>query len=263
MLTFNNVSISINNEPILENLSLEIVSGDIVAILGQNGQGKSTLLKTIMGYHEYQITQGNLTYNNIDILNKSVDERAKLGIFLANQSPIEIPGISMLDFFKSIYEAKNEKTNIFNFYKTVNSALSSVGLNEDFLERSINEKFSGGEKKKSEMAQMLILDPQLILLDEIDSGLDIDATKIIVNLLLDAKQKNKTIIFVSHHSELIEKLKPNKVVLIANNKIASVGGIEIANEILTNGYKKCLSKMGITSKIKNSIGSCAGHKSAK
>ncbi|MGL4950673.1 MAG: AAA family ATPase, partial [Mycoplasma sp.] len=185
------------------------------------------------------------------------------GIFLANQNPVEIPGITMLDFFKSIYEEVNQKTNLLEFYKIINGILKTVNLNEDFLSRSINEKFSGGEKKKSEMAQMLLLKPDFIMLDEIDSGLDFDATKTIIDILLEEKKQKKTIVFVSHHDNLIKQLLPNKVILLANKKIVQTGDMNLANDILSMGYKKYLSKLGITSKAQNSIGTCMGRINAK
>ncbi|MGL4951641.1 MAG: Fe-S cluster assembly ATPase SufC [Mycoplasma sp.] len=263
MLSIKNASIAVNNNKILHSITMDIKEGDIVAIMGQNGQGKSSLLKSIMGHYEYRIEEGHIFYNEEEISNMPVNEISKLGIFLANQNPVEIPGISMLDFFKTIYEEKYKITNILNFYKNVNSALKVVNLNEDFLTRSINEKFSGGEKKKSEMAQMLLLNPNFIMLDEIDSGLDIDSAKTIFKILEEQKNLGKTIVFVSHHSEMINHLKPNKVILLANKTIVKIGDNDLANEIISIGYKKYLTKIGIKNESKQVVGVCQGKKNAK
>lgn len=257
MLKIDNLSIMANNSLILDKLSLTVEAGDVVCILGQNGEGKSTLLKAIMGHTEYIMTKGNILYNNI-LLNKlSINERAHLGIFMANQNPIEIEGISMLDFFKSIYQEYHQTVNVLSLYKTIDAILKKVGLPNDVLTRSINVGFSGGEKKKSEMAQMLLIAPKLILLDEIDSGLDIDATQTITNLLLEAKANKKTIIFVTHHEELIKQLQPNKVILIANQHIVAQGGMSLAEQITQHGYKQTLAKLGIK-KAPKTVNDCVG-----
>lgn len=246
-----------NNSLILDHLSLTVEAGDVVCILGQNGEGKSTLLKAIMGHTEYSISNGEILFNNLLLNNKLINERAHLGIFMANQNPIEIDGISMLDFYKTIYQEYHKTVNVLSLYKTIDSILKKVGLSNDVLTRSINVGFSGGEKKKNEMAQMLLIDPQLILLDEIDSGLDIDAAKTITNLLLEAKANKKTIIFVTHHDELIKQLQPNKVILIANQRIVAQGDISLAEQIVQHGYKQTLTKLGIKKETKT-IDDCVG-----
>lgn len=249
MLSLKNVSISINNNLVLENLNLEIKKGDVVCILAQNGQGKSSLLKTIMGFKEYAITRGWITFNDHNLTHFTIDQRAHLGIFLANQAPIEIPGVSMLDFLKTIYQQKQQQTNLLQLYRTIEDILKQVHLNSEFLTRSVNENFSGGEKKKSELAQMLLLDPQLIMLDELDSGLDIDTIKLCIKLIKQEIARQKTIVFVSHQAQMINDLKPNKVILIANQKIVKIGGFELAEQVLTQGYKKTLLELGIKEKV--------------
>lgn len=257
MLKITNLNINIDQNPILENISLEIQNGDVVCILGQNGQGKSTLLKAIMGLHGYTQENGTIIYNNNVIDGLTVTERAKIGIFLANQNPIEIDGIVMLDFYKSILETNDKNVNFLKMYKKIEDILKIVKLSNDVLKRYVNVGFSGGEKKKNEIVQMLLLNPELILLDEIDSGLDIDTVKLIINIINTEISNKKTVIYISHSKQTIDALKPNKVILLHGHKIVASGGYELAQQITNDGYTKTLTKLGIK-ETKQTLDACIG-----
>ncbi len=244
MLKIDKLSVKVdNNNEILKEIDISINDGDVVVILGPNGHGKSTLLKSIMNHYSFEISHGNIFYNNINITNMKTSEIAKLGFFLSSQSPIEISGITNIDFYNSLLkENSNKKVSIFESYKKINNYLEKVNFDKNILKRYINQGFSGGEKKKNEIMQMLLLDPKIIMLDEIDSGLDVDTYEIIIDILLEEKAKKKTIIFITHNIKLIERLKPNKFFLLGNGKIIQTGNYETANETLKKGFNKYLNK---------------------
>ena len=252
-----NLNVIKNAEKILDNLNLSFEDGDVICIMGKNGEGKSTLLKSIMGFkNTYDIT-GSINFNGLDISNKSIDERSSMGIFLSFQDPVEISGIKMIDYYRSIFNKKYNTNNILKMYKIFEDTLKVVELNHDFLSRSINDGFSGGEKKKNEIVQMLLLNPDVIMLDEIDSGLDFDTTNLIINIVKNRINQKKTVIFISHNLSTIKKLNPNKVVLLADKKIVDVSDIKLAIKIFEKGYKKVLSEYGIHEKAKV-INECIG-----
>ena len=244
MLKIDKLSVKVdNNNEILKEIDISINDGDVVVILGPNGHGKSTLLKSIMNHYSFEISHGNIFYNNINITNMKTSGIAKLGFFLSSQSPIEISGITNIDFYNSLLkENSNKKVSIFESYKKINNYLEKVNFDKNILKRYINQGFSGGEKKKNEIMQMLLLDPKIIMLDEIDSGLDVDTYEIIIDILLEEKAKKKTIIFITHNIKLIERLKPNKFFLLGNGKIIQTGNYETANETLKKGFNKYLNK---------------------
>lgn len=258
MLRIKNLSVK-KNDTILENINLDVNKGDVVCILGQNGEGKSTLLKAIMGYSNMFDITGTISFNDIIINDLSMNNVANLGIFLSLQDPVEIPGLKLLDFYRVIYQNKFPQESFLKFSIKLEKILKQVGLNQDFLKRNLNENFSGGEKKKNEIIQMLILNPELILLDEFDSGLDFDTNKLITQILNDEiKSKHKTVIFISHHIDTIKALNPNKVILLSNKQIVAQGDINLAIEIFDKGYQKVLSKFGITKKV-DTLESCNAH----
>lgn len=257
MLKITELNIKVDQNTILDDISLEINDGDVVCILGQNGQGKSTLLKAIMGLHGYLQDHGTIIYNNQPIDNLSVTERAKLGIFLANQNPIEIDGIVLLDFYKAILETNQQNVNFLKMYQKIEEVLKTVKLSNDVLKRYVNVGFSGGEKKKNEIVQMLLLNPELILLDEIDSGLDVDTVKLIIEIIKKEITNKKTVIYISHSKQTIDELKPNKVILLHDHKIVASGGYELAQRITNDGYLKTLTKLGIT-ETKQTLDACIG-----
>ncbi len=244
MLKIDQLSVKVdNNNEILKKIDITIDKGDIVVILGPNGHGKSTLLKSIMNHYSFEKIHGNIFYNNLNITNKNTSEIAQLGFFLSSQSPIEINGITNIDFYISMLkENSDKKVSVFESYKKINTYLKKVNFDESILKRYINQGFSGGEKKKNEIMQMLLLNPEIILLDEIDSGLDVDTYEIIIDILLKEKAKGKTIIFITHNNKMIERLKPNKLFLICNGKVIRTGDYETAHETLKSGFNKYLNK---------------------
>lgn len=244
MLKIDKLSVKVdNNNKILKQIDMAIDKGDVVVILGPNGHGKSTILKSIMNHYSFIKSNGNILYNDIDITNKNTSEIAQLGFFLSSQSPIEINGITNIDFYTSLLkENSNQKVSIFEAYKKINAYLKKINFDESILKRYINQGFSGGEKKKNEIMQMLLLNPEIIMLDEIDSGLDVDTYETIIDILLEEKENRKTIIFITHNIKLIERLKPNKFFLIVNGKVVQTGDYQTANETLKKGFNKYLIK---------------------
>ncbi len=258
ILTLKNLDIKIDKKNILKDININAKSGECIAILGQNGEGKSTILKTIMGHYSTSIGKGEIIFKENLINNLKSFERSKLGIFLINQNPIEIEGLKTIDFYKSILNAKGIKLKTIEFYKTIEKNLKLVNLNQDILERDFNLGFSGGEKKRNEIIQMLLLKPELILVDEIDSGLDVDSFKIIVDILKQQLKNGKTMIIVSHNKELIKQLQPNKIYLLANQTIVHTGNYDFAMDIMENGFKKVLNKLNIKDQDKKILGTCIG-----
>lgn len=238
-LEINNLHINIGSKKILNKVNATINSGDVVAIMGPNGHGKSTLLKAIMGHYSIQINRGLIKFKN-KVLNKlETDERARLGLYLASQAPEEIPGVSNLDFLKSAINARR-KTSIAlpELFSKVQSALKSLKMSPELLKRSVNEGFSGGEKKKNEILQLKIINPEFAMLDEIDSGLDVDALKVITKELKNwiSEDKTRTLIIVSHYERLFKLIQPNKVFVIVNGSIITQGDYKLANRIDREGY---------------------------
>lgn len=238
-LEINNLHVNIGSKKILNKVNATINSGDVVAIMGPNGHGKSTLLKAIMGHYSIQINRGVIKFKN-KVLNKlETDERARLGLYLASQAPEEIPGVSNLDFLKSAINARR-KTSIAlpELFNKVQSALKSLKMSPELLKRAVNEGFSGGEKKKNEILQLKIINPEFAMLDEIDSGLDVDALKVITKELKNwiNEDKTRTLIIVSHYERLFKLIQPNKVFVIVNGSIITQGDYKLANRIDCEGY---------------------------
>lgn len=238
-LEISNLHVNIGSKKILNKVNATINSGDVVAIMGPNGHGKSTLLKAIMGHYSIQINRGIIKFKN-KVLNKlETDERARLGLYLASQAPEEIPGVSNLDFLKSAINARR-KTLIAlpELFNKVQSALKSLKMSPELLKRAVNEGFSGGEKKKNEILQLKIINPEFAMLDEIDSGLDVDALKVITKELKNwiNEDKTRTLIIVSHYERLFKLIQPNKVFVIVNGSIITQGDYKLANRIDREGY---------------------------
>ncbi|WP_033159664.1 Fe-S cluster assembly ATPase SufC [Mycoplasmoides alvi] len=239
LLNINNLSVSIGNKKILTKINASIDEGDIVAIMGPNGHGKSTLLKAIMKHYSIKITRGSIKFKNQLISKLETDEIARLGLFLATQSPEEIPGVSNLDFLKAALNARSKKpVGLAEMFKKIQSNLNNLKMSPELLKRSVNEGFSGGEKKKNEILQLRVINPKCALLDEIDSGLDIDALKIITKELSTwiKEDSKRTLVIVSHYERLFKYLKPNKVFLIINGTIVKEGGYDLVNKIDREGY---------------------------
>lgn len=236
-----NLTACINDLIILKNFNLKIYHGEIHVIMGRNGSGKSTLSKVISGHPAYKILTGDMLFEGNSILNLEPEERSHLGIFLAFQYPVEIPGVSNEDFLRLAYNAKLKNENKLNvnpikFLEIISERLKIVQMDSAFLARNINEGFSGGEKKRNEILQMALLDPQLSILDETDSGLDIDALKIVAKGINYLMNKNKSMILITHYQRLLDYVKPDYIHIIQNGTIIKTGNANLAIELETNGY---------------------------
>jgi len=241
MLKIKNLHVSVNDNKILKGLNLSVNKGEIHAIMGPNGSGKSTLAQVIAGRKEYKVNKGSIIYSNKKLLELSADERAKQGIFLAFQYPIEIPGISTTNFIKTavnkIRESKGKKPlDAVSFLKVMKEKMKIVKINQTLLSRSINEGFSGGEKKRNEIFQMAMLDPKLAILDETDSGLDIDALKIVAKGVNKLKSKDNATIIITHYQRLLNFIIPDYVHVLIDGKIVKSGDKNLAQELEKKGY---------------------------
>ena len=241
MLKIKNLHVSIADVKILKGIDLTVNSGEIHAIMGPNGSGKSTLANVIAGKPEYTIDEGTINFNNTPILELTPDERAKLGIFLAFQYPVELPGIPMKQFIKTALDSKLKSQNIkettireFNQMLKVES--ENIGINQKLIKRSVNEGFSGGEKKRNEMLQMALLKPQLSVLDETDSGLDIDALKTVGQSVNKLSTKENATLIVTHYQRLLNYITPTQVHVLIDGKISKSGDAQLAKELELRGY---------------------------
>jgi Fe-S cluster assembly ATP-binding protein len=230
-----------NDKKILNGLNLEINPGEIHVIMGPNGSGKSTLANTILNNPRYIVTQGNIEFEGKDITNMRTNEIAKLGIFMSFQTPEEIPGITLAHFLKSTKKSiTGEKQSIVELSKEISDNMNKLDMNKSYLNRDFNVGFSGGEKKKNEILQMLTYNPKLVILDETDSGLDVDAIKTVVKGISLYKNDNNAVLIITHSTKMLEGLKIDKVHVLVNGKIVETGDISLANYIDQNGYKKYL-----------------------
>ncbi|MBC8485294.1 MAG: Fe-S cluster assembly ATPase SufC [Bacteroidetes bacterium] len=242
MLTINNLHISINGKEIIKGLSLEVNAGEVHAIMGPNGTGKSTLANVIAGKQGYDVTEGEITYMGKDIFELSTEERALEGIFLGFQYPVEIPGVSMTNFMRTaINEHRKYKgldpLSAADFLKLMDEKRKLVEIQDKLKNRSVNEGFSGGEKKRNEIFQMALLEPKLAILDETDSGLDIDALKIVANGVNKLKTKDNATIVITHYQRLLDYIIPDFVHVLYDGKIVKSGGKELALELEEKGYE--------------------------
>ena len=241
MLKINNLSAKIDNKSILQDFKLEINPGEVHAIMGPNGSGKSTLAYTIAGNPKYSIESGEIIYKKELINEMSPEERSGNGIFLSLQYPISIPGVKNIYFLKSAinslrkFQGKDEIDTV-DFLKLVRGLLPLVGLDESFLHRSVNDGFSGGEKKRNEILQMLVLKPDLSILDETDSGLDIDALRIIAEGIKNYRNEKRSFILITHHHRILDSLKPDYVHILIDGEIVLSGGPDLANKLEEKGY---------------------------
>jgi Fe-S cluster assembly ATP-binding protein len=226
---------------ILRGVDLEVGLGEIHAIMGPNGSGKSTLAKVLSGHPGYEVTEGQALYRGRNLLELEVDERAREGVFLAFQYPVEIPGVSIANFLRSAVQAKNpdEEVDIFDFQEQLLEGLALLEMDPSFAERSVNEGFSGGEKKRNEILQLALLEPTLAIMDETDSGLDIDALKVVASGVnrLHAERKEMTFLLITHYQRLLGYIKPDHVHVMVNGRIVRSGGPELAEELEAKGYE--------------------------
>lgn len=242
LLEIKNLQVSINENQILKNLNLKIQKGEIHAIMGPNGSGKSTFSKVLAGHPAYSILKGDIIFKGSSILDLEPEQRSHLGIFLAFQYPIEIPGVSNEDFLRLAYNAKQNfynkpEINPLEFLTFINEKLTFVNMSTIFLSRNVNEGFSGGEKKRNEILQMILLDSELAILDETDSGLDIDALKIISMGINNFMNPSKSILLITHYQRLLDYIKPTYVHVMQDGKIIKTGSAELAKELEEKGYE--------------------------
>ncbi len=238
MLSIKNLEAKANDKIIINNIDLNIADGDIIAIMGQNGTGKSTLCKILIGDENYEVTNGSILLNNEDLLKMSPNERSIKGISLINQSPIAVEGVTNAELLRAALKERTGKpVNIFAFNKEMESICEMLELPKSFIHREVNLGCSGGERKKTELLHMWMLKPKMIILDEIDSGLDVDALKICAKSLKEYyKEYNPSILIVTHHLDILKTLKPNKVCVMKKGKIIDTGDYKLAEKIEKYGF---------------------------
>ena len=253
ILKVENLKVSVENKTILKDFNLTIKSREIHVLMGPNGIGKSTLTKVIMGDPNYVIENGSIYYNDTLINNMSVDQRSRLGIFLGMQLPMEIEGVTNADFLRSALSIREkENFKLFDFIKELDKNVENLDMKKDMIHRGINQGFSGGERKKNEILQMYMLKPTLVMLDEIDSGLDVDSLKIVGESIMNYyKEYNPGMLLITHYQRLLEYIKPTHVHVISDGKIVKTGDYSLVKEIEEKGFQE------IKSKKVTSIGVCA------
>lgn len=238
MLEIKNLHASVEGKEILKGIDLTINKGEVHVIMGPNGSGKSTLTKVIMDHPDYEVTEGEIIFEGQDISDESTDKRAKLGLFLSFQNPEEVEGVSVENFLRTAQiNLTGEKPKLLEFKRKLNKELEDLEFDKDYANRYLNVGFSGGEKKKSEILQMKVLNPKLIMLDETDSGLDVDATKIVSREVETFLTKEKSALIITHHSSILESIKPDYVHIMIDGNIVKTGDSSLIDEIEKDGYK--------------------------
>ncbi len=241
MLSVTNLDVAVNGDIILNELNLQVQTGEVHAIMGPNGSGKSTLANVLAGHPGYEVTAGSVIYKGQDLLQMEPEERARQGVFLAFQYPVEIPGVSNVYMLKAAvnqirkHRGENELDAV-KFLKLVREKMKLVEMKEEFLHRSVNEGFSGGEKKRNEIFQMAMLEPELAILDETDSGLDIDALKVVAQGVNELRDASRSIVMVTHYQRLLDYIVPDYVHVLAGGRVLKSGGKELALELEEHGY---------------------------
>ncbi|MDP9126955.1 MAG: Fe-S cluster assembly ATPase SufC [Pseudomonadota bacterium] len=246
MLEIKNLHATVDGKEILKGLTLSVASGEVHAIMGPNGSGKSTLSYVLAGREGYEVTQGSVLFKGQDILTLKPEQRAALGLFLAFQYPVEIPGVTNMNFLKTALNAarkgRGEKElDAMQILKKLRSKAKEIGMNEDMLKRAVNVGFSGGEKKRNEVLQMAVLEPSLCILDETDSGLDIDALKVVADGVNALRGPDRSMLVITHYQRLLDYIKPDRVHVLAQGRIQRSGGAELALELEASGYASFVS----------------------
>jgi Fe-S cluster assembly ATP-binding protein len=241
MLAISNLQAQVDDKPILKGISLDVKPGEVHAIMGPNGSGKSTLSHVLAGRSGYEVTGGSVIYKDQNLLEMKPEERARAGLFLAFQYPVEIPGVSNIYLLKAALNAIRKhrgqsEVDAMDFLQLVKAKIRALGLDEQFLYRGVNEGFSGGEKKRNEILQMAILEPSLCILDETDSGLDIDALKIVSEGVNALRSPDRAFILVTHYQRLLDYIRPDVIHVLAHGRIVKSGGPELALELEQKGY---------------------------
>lgn len=241
MLAVKNLHVAINGKEIINGLDLDVKAGQVHAIMGPNGSGKSTLAQALAGREGYEVTQGSVRYLKHDLLAMTAEQRARAGLFLAFQYPVEIPGVSIALFLRTGLNAIRREQGLpeldaMDFLGLVRARMRELDMDESFLSRAVNEGFSGGEKKRNEILQMLILEPKLLILDEPDSGLDIDALRFVADSINKMRNPQRSIVLVTHYQRLLDYIVPDVVHVLSQGRIVKSGGPELAHELEKHGY---------------------------
>jgi Fe-S cluster assembly ATP-binding protein len=247
-LNIRELQVSIEDKQILKGVNLSVNGGEIHAIMGPNGTGKSTLASALMGHPKYEVTSGDVSINGEDLLEMEVDERARAGLFLAMQYPSEVSGVTNSDFLRSAINAKRGEGNeisLMKFIRQMDKQMNVLEMDESFATRYLNEGFSGGEKKRNEILQMMMLKPQFAILDEIDSGLDIDALKIVAAGVNEMRSPEMGVIIITHYQRLLNYIKPDFVHVFMQGRIVKSGGPELAERLEQEGYDWVKEELGI------------------
>ncbi len=236
-LTINDLHVSIGEKPILKGLTLEIKGGEIHALMGPNGSGKTTLSKALMGHPAYTVTRGEVLLNGVNILEMSPDQRARAGLFLCFQYPVEVSGVTVANFLRTAVSAiRGEEISVWDFQEELLEKMQLLEMNESFAARYLNEGFSGGEKKRNEMLQMSLLRPQFAILDETDSGLDVDALKVVGKAVNAMRSDTFGSLIITHYNRILSHIKPQIVHIMVNGRIVYTAGPELATEVEEKGY---------------------------
>ena len=248
VLEIKNLHVSIEDKEILKGVNLTLKTGEIHAIMGPNGTGKSTLSAAIMGNPNYEVTEGEILLDGVNVLELEVDERARLGLFLAMQYPSEIAGITNAEFMRAAINAKrdeNDKISVMNFIKKLDEKMALLNMPEEMAERYLNEGFSGGEKKRNEILQLLMLEPTFAILDEIDSGLDIDALRVVAKGINEMRGDNFGSLIITHYQRLLNYITPDVVHIMMEGRVMMTGGADLAKRLEAEGYAGISKELGI------------------
>ena len=248
VLEIKNLHVSIEDKEILKGVNLTLKTGEIHAIMGPNGTGKSTLSAAIMGNPNYEVTEGEILLDGVNVLELEVDERARLGLFLAMQYPSEIAGITNAEFMRAAINAKrdeNDKISVMNFIKKLDEKMALLNMPEEMAERYLNEGFSGGEKKRNEILQLLMLEPTFAMLDEIDSGLDIDALRVVAKGINEMRGDNFGSLIITHYQRLLNYITPDVVHIMMEGRVVMTGGADLAKRLEAEGYAGISKELGI------------------
>jgi Fe-S cluster assembly ATP-binding protein len=238
MLKIENLQVEIDGQEIVKGLDLEVGKGEIHAIMGPNGSGKSTLANVLMGHPRYEVTGGSITFEGEDVFELEPDERAKLGMFLAFQYPSEVPGVSVANFLRTaVNSVREEELSPMEMYRLIQEKMSVMQMDPRFAERYLNEGFSGGEKKRNEILQMLMLDPSLAIMDETDSGLDIDALQVVARGVNELRGPEFSAIIITHYQRILRYIEPDRVHVMLDGRLVTSGGKELAEELEDKGYE--------------------------